>query len=137
MENNRVSPIHLFLSTAIAALCVLWLWEQPNINIRIIIFIQFVAIFVSFFADVPLRKKLIQFISLKENKLDSLDGVKSYLKVMFIGTITIVSSFSLAVIFIDYKNNPDRLLFTVSVITVFLIWLVHNWSTAKIHNTKL
>ena len=137
MESNRVSPIHLYLSTAIAALCVLWLMEQPNVNIKLIIFIQFVAIIVSYFSDVLLRKKIIAIYSRKDKELDSIDGIKPYIKFLFIGTIIIVVSFGLAAIFIDYKNNPGDLLLAVSIITVFLIWSLHNWYAINIHKTKL
>ena len=140
MENNRISSIHFFLSTAIAILCALWLWEQPNISIKLIIFIQFLAIMVSFFADAPLRNKMIEIYGLNDKnikKTDSLEGVIPYLKFMFIVTIIIVVSFGLAVIFVDHENNPDKPIFAVSIITVFLIWLLHNWYAFKIHKTKL
>ena len=137
MESNRVSPIHLYLSTAIAALCVLWLLEQQNVNIKIIIFIQFIAIIVSYFSDVPLRKKIIAIYARKDKELDSIYGIKPYIKFMFIGTITIVASFGLAVFFIDYKNNPSDLLLAVSIITVLLIWVLHNWCAINVHKKKL
>ena len=56
---------------------------------------------------------------------------------MFIGTITIVASFGLAVFFIDYKNNPSDLLLAVSIITVLLIWVLHNWCAINVHKKKL
>ncbi|MFK5947422.1 MAG: hypothetical protein QM500_01470 [Methylococcales bacterium] len=140
MENNRVSLIHLFLSTAIAILCAPWLWEQPNISIKLIILIQLLAIIVSFFADAPLRNKMIKIYGLNDKntkKIDSLEGVIPYLKFMFIGTVIIIVTFGSAAIFVDHKNNPDKLIFVVSIITVFLIWLLHNWYAVKIHKTKL
>ena len=137
MKNNKVSPIHLFLSTTTGSLCILWSWDQPKNNIKMIILFQFAAIFVSLLADAPLRAKTIKYFRNKNNKLDSQEVIKLYFKIMFIGSSTVVLSYGLAVFFIDYENNPDNLLFAVSVITIFLIWLGHNWCVVKIHNTKL
>ena len=137
MEKSRVSLIHLYTSTAIAVLCALWLFQNPDINIKIIIFIQLITIIVSFFHDAPLRNKLIKIISFEGKKPNSLDGFMLYIKIMSIGTITIVLAYGLAFFFIDYKNNPDNLLFAVSIITIFLIWLAHNWCVVKIHEEKL
>jgi len=140
MENSRVSLIHFYLSSAIAILCVLWLQENPNISIKLIILIQLISVVVSFFSDVSSRNKLINFFvqtDEKINTINSLDTVKPYLKILYIGTIVIVLSFGLAVIFIDYENNPNDLLLAVKIITVFLIWSAHNWYAVKLHKTKL
>lgn len=129
--------VHIYLSASIALLCILWIWINSSISIELIIFIQFCAIIVSLFYDAELRYKTERMLSNTDDDQLSDAGLKLYLKINIIGTVIILTIFSLILSFLDYENNPDIVVLTIKFVTVFTVLLAHNWYVYKVHKTKL
>jgi len=137
MKKKAATLVHIYLSTTTALLCILWIWINSSISIELIIFIQFCAIIISLFYDAGLRHKTERILSNADDDQLSDAGLKLYLKTNIIGTVIILAIFSLTLSFLDYENNPEIVVLTIKLVTVFTILLAHNWYVYKVHKTKL